>query len=178
MGRERKAQALFSEVQMFRHHWAWAPILIGCVAVAVGALGFTSISGVSERNPDDGWGAFFAFAALILGLIAFVGTGALLVFARLTTEVREGELTVQFFPFHLSPIRFQPRDLADFEPVTYRPLRDYGGWGLRWGQAGKAYTVKGTRGVMLHLLDGKKLLIGSQHPDQLAAALNTIKNTG
>jgi hypothetical protein len=55
---------------------------------------------------------------------------------------------------------------------TYRPIRDYGGWGIRYGRGGKAYNVSGNRGVMLELSDGQKLLIGSQRPEELANAIN------
>jgi hypothetical protein len=54
---------------------------------------------------------------------------------------------------------------------TYRPIRDYGGWGIRYGRNGKAYNVSGNRGVMLEFSHGQKLLIGSQKPGDLANAI-------
>ena len=63
--------------------------------------------------------------------------------------------------------------LKKYEVQTYRPIRDYGGWGIRYGRGGKAYNVSGNRGVMLELSDGQKLLIGSQKPDDLANAISS-----
>jgi len=56
--------------------------------------------------------------------------------------------------------------------LTYSPISDYGGWGIRYGSIGKAYNVSGNRGVQLELLNGERILIGSQKPEELAAAID------
>lgn len=54
---------------------------------------------------------------------------------------------------------------------TYRPLREFGGWGIRWGGRGRmAYNVSGNRGVEVELTDGRTVMVGSQSPDALAEA--------
>ncbi|NVL91956.1 MAG: hypothetical protein HWN71_02845 [Desulfobacterales bacterium] len=55
--------------------------------------------------------------------------------------------------------------------MTYNPLKDYGGWGIRYGRGGRAYNVSGNRGVYLELSNGKSLLIGSLQPEELARAI-------
>ena len=51
------------------------------------------------------------------------------------------------------------------EVVSYRPLLDYGGWGIRTGRDGeRVLNARGNRGVRLDLADGTRLLIGSQRP--------------
>jgi hypothetical protein len=63
--------------------------------------------------------------------------------------------------------------IKSIEVVTYRPLRDTLGWGVRRGRDGeKALTARGNRGVRLDLLDGTTLLIGSQTPEELARMLD------
>jgi len=37
---------------------------------------------------------------------------------------------------------------------------------------GKAYNVSGNRGVQLELLNGGRILIGSQKPEELVKAIN------
>lgn len=55
---------------------------------------------------------------------------------------------------------------------TYRPLREYGGWGIRWGGKGRmAYNVSGSEGVEVELLDGRTVMVGSRRPDELADTL-------
>jgi hypothetical protein len=51
---------------------------------------------------------------------------------------------------------------------------DYGGWGIRYGLKGKAYSISGNRGVFFAFTEGKKvrkLMIGSQIPEKLAEAV-------
>lgn len=89
---------------------------------------------------------------------------------KLITEVREDVLSIRFFL--LWPAREIPwSEIARAEAVTYRPIRDYGGWGVRWGMAGMAYNVSGNRGVSIQLRSGANLLAGSQRAEELAQAI-------
>ena len=54
----------------------------------------------------------------------------------------------------------------------YRPIIEYGGWGIRFNKSGKAYTVCGTTGLQISLLNGKEILIGTQRPDPILESLN------
>ena len=55
--------------------------------------------------------------------------------------------------------------------MTYSPLVEYGGWGIRgWGK-NVALNARGNRGVRLMLMDGRRVLVGSQRAEELAAAL-------
>lgn len=97
---------------------------------------------------------------------------AWLLSATLITEVRPEGLYVRFKL--LWPERIIPYDqIVKAEAKTYRPIRDYGGWGVRGIAPVRAFNVSGNRGVLLSLTDGQFLMIGSQRPDQLAAALQS-----
>ena len=83
-----------------------------------------------------------------------------------------------FYPFHLKWRSIIVDDIVSFEMVTYRPFRDYGGWGIRRGRKGVwAYTMSGNRGIRIEKKDGKKLLFGSQQPNTFADAVRTIINS-
>ena len=88
------------------------------------------------------------------------------------TVVTERELTVTFgalLPLYRRRIALQ--EVASAEAVTYAPLADYGGWGIRgWGRS-IALNARGNRGVRLTLFDGRRILVGSQQPEELADAL-------
>jgi hypothetical protein len=60
---------------------------------------------------------------------------------------------VRFFPWRAKLIPF--RDINRCEVRTYRPIREYGGWGIRYGRNGKAYNVSGDRGVQLEFIKGR-----------------------
>ena len=95
---------------------------------------------------------------------------------KLETEVHTDALYVRFYPMHIRFKKFTREDLAEHYSRTYKPILEYGGWGIRcsFTGKGKAYNVSGNKGVQLVLTNGKKLLIGSQKPDELAAALDKM----
>ena len=63
------------------------------------------------------------------------------------------------------------------EPRVYRPVLEYGGWGVRYTPFGRgwAYNVSGNRGVQLVMSSGRRALVGSQRPDDLAGAINAAR---
>jgi hypothetical protein len=156
----------YQEVQRFRQPWLWLLI--------AGIFGVTVWSFVQQIIMNRPFGQNTAPDTVIM-IIAFAfGLAFPLLFlvANLTVEVRGDGLYYRFFPFHWSFHRIPVESLAEYEVQTYRPLRDYGGWGIRYGRGSKAYNVSGDRGVMLVLSDGQRLLIGSQKPDDLANAIS------
>ncbi|HUO28396.1 MAG TPA: DUF6141 family protein [Bryobacteraceae bacterium] len=89
---------------------------------------------------------------------------------KLVTEVREQGLYIDFI--WLWPERTIPWDeIRSLETRTYRPVRDFGGWGVRWAARGIVYHARGNRGVRLILASGERVLIGSQRPEELANAI-------
>jgi len=108
---------------------------------------------------------------VIFWLIFGIGLPALFVFGKLVTEVRDDGIYVRYFPLHRRFRRIAFKELKGYKVRSYRPILEYGGWGIRFGLGGKAYNVSGNRGVQLGLLDGKPLLIGSQGPEELLRAI-------
>lgn len=90
---------------------------------------------------------------------------------KLNTRVTGDGVEIKTLYFLSRLIRFD--DIASVEDVQYRPIRDYGGWGIRFGRNGMAYNMSGDRGVKLTLTNGKRILIGSQRSDELATAIKT-----
>ncbi len=70
-------------------------------------------------------------------------------------------------------LRRVPLDrIQSVETINHDIARDYGGYGIRSTREGKAYVADGGRGVRVTLPAGEKLVVGSQRPDELAAALS------
>jgi hypothetical protein len=107
-----------------------------------------------------------------LKMLLPVALVAVLLFLELHVTVGEGGVQIRMLPFANRTIA--PAQIARWEARTYRPIREYGGWGVRFGPRGRAYNVSGTRGVELTLDNGKRVLIGSQHSEDLAAAISRI----
>ena len=86
---------------------------------------------------------------------------------KLVTEIRGDGLFISFV--WLWPERTIAWDqIRGVETRTYRPIRDFGGWGVRSATRGIVYHARGNRGVRLVLASGERVLIGSQRPDELA----------
>lgn len=121
------------------------------------------------NNPAPDW--MMLVLLLIFGIFFPLFFGSL----KLITEVRKDGLYIRFYPFHFS-FRFFPfKTVKTYEVVTYSPIRDYGGWGIRYGLKGMAYNAKGNKGVLFEFAEGskvKKLMVGSQIPDKLSEAVS------
>ncbi|WP_018477028.1 hypothetical protein [Pontibacter roseus] len=167
-----KEQVLFRERQRFTQFWLWA-LLLGLAAIMLAGFVYQVLLGgtFGSRPVSD------VPLSIMAALIGF-GLPFFFYWMSLTTEVRAGVLSVRFAPFHLKPVRFPLHLVRNYEKTTYNPIRDYGGWGIRWGDKGKAYSTSGSEGILLHFYNQKPLLIGSHRPHELLEAIERAKELG
>ena len=160
----------YREEQRFSQWWLY--LLVSALAIGDTTLfGFAMVKQLALGQP---WGdrPMSDSALAIMGpLFILFGWAVvwLVCWMRLWVEVRESGVFIRFRPFVRREILF--RDLRGCEARTYRPIWEYGGWGIRFGRRGMAYNVSGNRGVQLELVKGKSLLIGSQRAEELALAI-------
>lgn len=156
IGRSRMAQ--FHEEQRFA--WFWTAMF--CVpALIVGYGGYRQV----YLNQALVSGALL-WPAFAVGLVVSVWFLRL----KLVTEVREEGLFICFV--WLWPERTIPWDqIRSVETRTYRPIRDFGGYGVRWATRGIVYHARGNQGVRLVLASGERVLIGSHRSGELAHAI-------
>ena len=95
---------------------------------------------------------------------------------KLTTEIRAEGVFVKFSPFQFRFKHFSYPDIRDCQSITYRPIADYGGYGIRYGRKGKAYNISGNRGILLTFRNDKTLMIGSQKAEELSNAIHQRLN--
>ena len=162
----------FHETQRFRQGRMWLLLLAGLLP-AVGIVGY----GVWQQvvmgtpfgdQPASNTGLILAF---VLVLAVGVGVIALFAFAKLDVTVTDREILIRFVPFHINGRRIALNEIAEARARTYRPILEYGGWGIRIGFSGTAYNVSGNEGVQLVLTNGRRVLIGSQRSRELEAAI-------
>ena len=153
-------KAEYSETQQFRQTWIW--ILLAFIIGLVWHLFIQQIifGNPLGNNPAPDSVMWIIWILFGIGMPIFMHT------MKLTVEVGSEGIMIRFFPLHSRYVSFD--DLKTLEAVKYNPIRDYGGWGLRWGRKGTAYNVSGNRGVLLELENGKHVMIGSQSPEKLA----------
>ncbi|MHC4084232.1 MAG: DUF6141 family protein [Planctomycetota bacterium] len=167
----KEKDLIFREVQTFSSTLRWLLVVLMAVSFTIFAIAlWETISDPETPN---------TFVSTLLSIIAIaipIAVTILFFILKLETEVRSGGLYVRFYPMHIRFKKFSGQDLAEHYCRTYKPIREYGGWGIRcsFTGKGKAYNVSGNKGVQLVLTNGKKLLIGSQKPDELAAAIDKM----
>lgn len=111
----------------------------------------------------------------VLMAAASIALSLWLLSMRLEIETADDALRLRF-RFLWFPKQIDYAAIERAEVVEYKPLRGYGGWGIRRGaregRAEWAWMVSGTRGVRLHFRDGDTFLLGSRRPEELAGAVN------
>ena len=171
VGPAKDIKGNFIEIQKFNQRFIWI-ILIGVSGSAVALFGFGMIKQLVYGQP---WGdrPMSDLALAIVGpsiMLFVIGMTYLFYAMKLITEVRSQGLYIRFYPFSRRIIPYE--SISSCVPRTYSPIKEFGGWGIRYGRSGRAYNVSGNQGVQLELSDGKPLLIGSQQADRLARAIN------
>jgi len=165
MASSEGSAAVFVEEQKFTQKWIW--LLVGLIAI------FAWVAFVEQIILGTPVGTHPAPDIIVWILLALFGVGLPWLFLKLklVTRLEADRLVIRFRPLIIRAIPLA--DITSCEAVTYRPLRDFGGWGIRFSpKLGRAYNASGNKGVQLVLKDGKRVLIGSQKARPLAEAIN------
>lgn len=160
---------LFREVQKMDQ--LWVKLIVGVTVVIswYGAYQQLLLRKPFGNNPAPDW------MMLVLLLVFGIIFPFFFYSIKMITEVRKEALYIRFYPFHFSFISFPIKTIQKYEVLTYNPIRDYGGWGIRYGLKGTAYNAKGNKGVRFEFVERgkvKKLMVGSQTPEKLSAAID------
>jgi len=142
---------LFEEKQKFTQWWIWILLLLPVIFA------------LSNESSNSNIGGLILIIILLLFYLF-----------ELRVKVNEEGIHYQFFPFHFHLYSIKKDEIEKIEALKYRPLLDYGGWGIRYGFKGKCYNVKGNLGVKVFLKNGSSILFGSQKHQELERALQSI----
>ncbi len=158
----------FYETQQFRKWWF---ILLILCSYGIALYGFIRqvFFGIPFGNKPADNLSFSIIMAGITFLYVFLFS------IRLQTKINEDGIHVRFFPFHLNYKTYKWKEISLVEVIKYNPLAEYGGWGLRYGKSGKAYTISGKFGIKIVFLNHSNLLIGTQKAGEVEKILNQIQ---
>ena len=132
----------FLEVQTFRKTWVLALVLPISLFLVI-LFGYGMIKQLILGQPWGNRPLPDVALAIIgpLGILFGLGLALLFYSAKLITEVREDGVYVRFFPLTHQKIPFE--DIRHVEARTYSPIKEFGGWGIRYVKGGKAYVYEG-----------------------------------
>ncbi len=134
--------------------WVMALLWGACLAAAFGL----SESGSSAL----GWEILLVLATPIL-ITALFGC--------LETRRERAALRISFGLLPLVRKRIPFDSILEARAVVYRPIRDFGGWGIRFGKGVSAWTIRGNAAVRLELEGRGAFLLGSMDARRLAAQI-------
>jgi len=148
----------------YEHRQTGWPMRIGLLAGAALFVGMTALGDLRESPSSQ--------VLLLLGAMLAVAIGWL--WSSLTVRITDDALRLQFglgLPRKTVP-------LADLESVEVTRTRFFDGWGVRRTRRGWLYNVSGFDAVLLRRKSGKALLVGTDEPRKLKAALERALTTG
>lgn len=161
---------LFEEKQKPKQFWIWALLIVVCSMPLYGLYSQMVLGKPFGNNPMSNSGLVLLFCFLLL-------TAVFVLNITLRTKICKDGIYVKMFPFHAKFKVYHKESLAEAYVRKYQPVKEYGGWGLRYGfKNGIAFNVSGNMGLQLELKSGKKILIGSNKPKELEHALTQFWN--
>ncbi len=163
--------ALFQEKQRFNQIWLMA-LLAGLVVF--GFWGFIQqilLDKPFGDNPESNIGLIFStFLPLLIVAFIFV--------LQLRTKIDKTGIVYQFWPIHRKEHIIKWEEVSCAYVRKYGPIMEYGGWGFRTGRKGRALNTSGNMGLQIEFVSGKKLLIGTQKPEELQRVLQKLEIKG
>lgn len=137
----------------------WGAILLSLVTTLVTA----------DQGGEGGIGAT-VIVALVAGTIQWLVAG-------LSVRLYRDSMVVGIGTSGWISRRIRYTDILRLESLRYHPLREFGGWGVRGVRGKRAWTARGDQAVVLHLVDGTRLYVGSDHPRRLEERIRAIAGT-
>jgi len=132
--------------------------------------------------------------ALLIILVIVVTTILLYFIFKMQTFIDENGLTIRMLPLTLNPKPIRWDEVESAYIRQYQPIKEYGGWGYRTNIAKVkgvkfsllrtpfhkevAYNMQGNIGLQLILKDGRKVLIGTQKPEEIEELLDKLSLKG
>jgi len=116
-----------------------------------------------------------------MGIALAVVTGTMsLVFLfifnlKLETRIDQYGVSFSYFPFIRTWRKYPREKIKSISVISYSPMTDYGGWGLKGNSTTKAYSVLGDKGLLFDVGEKKKIMIGTMRAQQLEEFLSSWK---
>jgi hypothetical protein len=163
--RNTYSEVFFKEEQRFRQLWLWAIIILASIIPWIGMIFQVILGHKFGNNPGPDW------LIILMWLVFGIGLPIFFYSLKLITEVRKDGIYLRYFPFHRKFKIYQYKEIESYMAREYKPIREYGGWGIRYVIGGMAYNVYGNKGVQLILKSKKKVLVGTQKPEEFYLAI-------
>lgn len=169
MEAKAKSKICLVEIQQLRQRWLLAAFisisLFLCIGLSVQLLSNQPL--IQDPDLQD--------SALIF-VVFWLATWLLILSIKLVVKYNDNGIRFRYFPFILKEKTIFWSEIESLEICTYKPIKEFGGWGIRYGFGikGRAFTVSGNTGIRLLKKNGKKLLFGTRKNVEIAEYFKLI----
>ena len=166
---------IFFESQRFDRKWIWAffSIFIGFICIPFGLSWYLVLSMTKDSSIIVPFSVVTVFVGIALSIGLFV-----VGFFRIDTEVNRDSITVKCSPSPLNRmgVKYPFQDVETMYHRSCRPIKEFGGYGVRWGfgNNGRAFLVSGAKGIQLLLKGGGKVFIGSKKANHFIESVSEM----
>ncbi len=162
-------KVLFREEQKFRQLWLWGLIIVSFLVPLVLLL-WQVFASYSEGSKD-----FLLMLFLLLFLLVVMAPVVWLLYkASLIVEIRSEGIWFRFPPMLNKWKSIGKEEIESCHVRAYKPIWEYGGWGIKGGSRNNAYNVDGNIGLQVYLKNGKKILFGTQKKQAIESAIKKM----
>jgi hypothetical protein len=165
----------FHEVQRLSRWWVWTAVVAMNVLFVYALVQQVLLGRPFGNKPAPDWVLILIEACLLLLLLFLFSI-------RLKTSVDEKGISYRFYPFQFRTTFIAWHELRDAYIREYNSFHEYGGWGIRIGNARTGNAVNtsasGKLGLQLQFKDGKLLLVGTRRPAELKTVIDAVISSG
>lgn len=156
---------VFNESQNYRGTWVIYLILLVELPtlILMLVLFFTS-----EEKKEIGIALIFVVSILSLIL-------TLILNIKLETRIDETGIHFRYLPFIRKWRLIQINSIISAEVISFNPLLDFGGWGIKGNKTTKLFNITGDQGLLIDSGESKKILLGTLKAKELKSFLEDWK---
>jgi hypothetical protein len=110
-------------------------------------------------------------------VLIVVGMPFVMFYGGMRVVVSRDDLSVRYGIPGIRVLHLKMSDISQAEIMSFAPLKDFGGYGIRFNGKMWAYYLRGSRGVRITAKNGEVRLIGSDHPERLLATIQAVTST-
>ena len=149
-----ESENILEERQVFRVWWLWLIVLGIAILIWYGWISQTLLDKPFGQRPAPD------SSICVLWITFGIALPAFLLFGSQETDVTHDSIIVR--SMYLYKRRIDIKNIATAKNRSYDPLREYGGWGIRFGfrGAGRAYNVAGNQRGSIGVKGWKQGLAG------------------
>jgi len=161
----------YAEEQKVNNKWLWLLLATISVVFLYGFIEQLIFKKPFGTNPaPDSVLAFMGLIPLFFLYLMYI--------IKFSFQIDKDGVKYCFFPFHIKERIIQWDEITTLYVRKYKPIAEYGGWGIRTLSFKKniAYNISGNYGLQIELKNGKKILFGTQNPEELEKIITHFYN--